>query len=837
MASIPTSQPKDSVPSLSPLKRSASFTVDPQVPSVGPSDQISAANNSSISIAAGLSGTPKKQKFQNVDLTSSSPLEDSASNLQADVQRPTKRRSVKKKHKPKFTQFNIIPSILQYTRNVTSKFLATKENERLNGFVENSRKSGYDGEVGSKLHADNEEKMNGMDEKTIKHDPAKIIVIHFGSQSLRLGKSSDAVPVSVPHVIARKVRSPNTPLVNKTNLNVNGRANEEKEKEDLRTEELMEDLWVMDHKQEKSDAAAAKVDMELDFKNRMRVESRRVVPNAQSLVESFNSSSTREIIPDHNDPFHIEWTQVDANDPSSPEYLVGREATQIPSLSRSPPQDGSYYYHLLRPIVHGTINTKDYNNISQWISDIEIIWSEALRGELGVEQREWKSYSVVLVIPDLFDRKMIKEIIFMLLNSMGFREVLIGQESVCATFGAGLSIATVVDIGAQKTSISLVEMGECTDSVVIPCGGDDITRNLLELLKESNFPHELDIYKKPWDWKLMEQLKESICTLVPADINVHICNFFVRDPTHPTYKYEIKVYNEIYKAPLSVFYKPLLDFPRKLLSLKQNSAYQEKSIENVYANPPSAFDLLSSQNDKAKELYNATITTRLIQMEQFKKGHVEPIEWAYVGPNDVAKVDTETGKEDIGNGESEQTEVKNPQDESYPPQAHTAATEAVPLTTLADTSVSQTKEEIFSSFPKSSPVRPSLPPSLTEFTESTIMNIHEAIHFLIGQTKTEERMKKLYSSVLLVGGGGMVSGFGGKCLEPKLQSTLPPTLSTHQVRVLPPPREIDPRILVWKGASILSKLDISNAMWITKEEWNILEGDAVGMKSLVNWSS
>lgn len=33
------------------------------------------------------------------------------------------------------------------------------------------------------------------------------------------------------------------------------------------------------------------------------------------------------------------------------------------------------------------------------------------------------------------------------------------QESVCATFGAGVSTACVVDVGASKTSVSCVEEG------------------------------------------------------------------------------------------------------------------------------------------------------------------------------------------------------------------------------------------------------------------------------------------------------------------------------------------------------------------------------------------
>lgn len=49
----------------------------------------------------------------------------------------------------------------------------------------------------------------------------------------------------------------------------------------------------------------------------------------------------------------------------------------------------------------------------------------------------------------------------LLLRYMKFRGVFVQQESACATFGAGVSTACVVDIGAQKTSVSCVEDGLC----------------------------------------------------------------------------------------------------------------------------------------------------------------------------------------------------------------------------------------------------------------------------------------------------------------------------------------------------------------------------------------
>jgi actin-related protein 8 len=42
----------------------------------------------------------------------------------------------------------------------------------------------------------------------------------------------------------------------------------------------------------------------------------------------------------------------------------------------------------------------------------------------------------------------------------------------------------------------------------------------------------------------------------------------------------------------------------------------------------------------------------------------------------------------------------------------------------------------------------------------------------------------------------------------------------EKVEILPAPRELDPRLLVWKGAYVLSKLESTNDMWIGEKEWN-----------------
>ena len=68
-----------------------------------------------------------------------------------------------------------------------------------------------------------------------------------------------------------------------------------------------------------------------------------------------------------------------------------------------------------------------------------------------------QQYKAVLVIPDIYNRRYLKELVGLLLGPLGFGGCFLVQDHVAATFGAGLGAACVVDLGDQKTSVSCVE--------------------------------------------------------------------------------------------------------------------------------------------------------------------------------------------------------------------------------------------------------------------------------------------------------------------------------------------------------------------------------------------
>lgn len=55
-----------------------------------------------------------------------------------------------------------------------------------------------------------------------------------------------------------------------------------------------------------------------------------------------------------------------------------------------------------------------------------------------------------------------------------------------------------------------------------------------------------------------------------ADISVQVYDFFVRVPHQPTKKYQCKVYDEVFLAPLCLMYPAILNAEEKSCNIKFN---------------------------------------------------------------------------------------------------------------------------------------------------------------------------------------------------------------------------------------------------------------------------
>ncbi|KAG0173952.1 actin-like protein arp8 [Apophysomyces sp. BC1034] len=577
------------------------------------------------------------------------------------------------------------------------------------------------------------------------------IVIHPGSRNLRIGCASEAFPKTVPHVIARRMHTTATPIDDEIacptmdlSIRTDGEKNSllDEDDSDASSVKRVVDVDSLNFNREE-----ALREIKNELKWRMKNAKRRAVPNAEGQVVGFNTQAFQETIPDHNDPYKVEWTEIQRNTPK-PEYFVGDKALNLPISENSD-------YRLFYPWKHGTLNNQDYRSLQAVIGDLQAIWTETIRNELEIDNLS--NYNAVLVVPDLYPRGYVNEIITMMLRYMNFRGVLVQQESICATFGAGVSSACVVDIGAQQTSIACIEDGVClVDSrASIAIGGDDITKTFTSFLLANRFPYADINLAKSFDWRLAEELKEKWCTMSEADISVQVYDFFVRVPHQPTKKYQCKVYDEVFLAPLCLMYPAILDAEEKTRNVKFST---NSNIVDDIADEPS--------------------TSQAAPAASFQRSKMAP----------------------------SQTPTPRQMSGSETPLT-TTSTAATPMTVVASPAPSTAaRTNSFDLYPVD-------------------VAIAQSIQTASGAS--DERLKRFFTNIILVGGAGMISNFT-RVLEDRVLSTVvAQSASIERVEILPAPRELDPRLLVWKGASVLSKLDTAKDMWIGEEEW-----DEIGARCL-----
>ena len=78
--------------------------------------------------------------------------------------------------------------------------------------------------------------------------------------------------------------------------------------------------------------------------------------------------------------------------------------------------------------------------------------------------------------------------------------------------------------------------------------------------------------------------------------------------------------------------------------------------------------------------------------------------------------------------------------------------------------------------------------------------------------------RKMYSCILLVGGGAKFEGLA-TWLQNRLLLQIPFQYRTDQMEIIVGPKEMDPSMVAWKGAAIMSCLESAQELWIRPAEW------------------
>ncbi|BGP33154.1 Actin-like protein arp8 [Rhodotorula toruloides] len=701
-------------------------------------------------------------------------------------------------------------------------------------------------------------------------DPlSRTLVIHPGSRWLRIGRANDLTPVAVPNVIARKSsRAVHTPADVKGkgravaadgagpapaangSTSANGSAAPPRattapalsvvgalpplpgavttEDTPMRDGDDDDDAdsWASGSEDgrgaskprpsEPTDPLSAKISsLRADLRARMRAYKLRGQGNGNSQAARYNETvRPQEMEEDFEGD--IEWTTAEAP------VWVGNKAVRIPDPAASG-------YELRWPFLRGNFNTQGYTTPQELLGDVETIYKTAIKEELGIEPEDLKDYAVIFLIPDLYDETYVREMSDLLLGSIGFKQLCLMQESICATFGAGVTSACVIDVGARTTKITCVEEGLVLPEtrMILDFAGDDITSFLHTLLQRLNFPYKEADLSKWYDWVVLEDLKERSVVLSEADIGLNLYDFFVRHPGLLTQKYSMRMYDDCILAPYALFAPRVIDFEQKRVEM---SALWSKDVDN-YTEIGVVGETAAMRN---------SVKHLLVAAESAAAAPAAVA--ALVPPTPVLPGAASTAASPAPS-QAGTPLPDDPNTSTFPslPSALPALPGQAAPSAAPSSFAGSPAPETGTATPKavaaalaSPAVQPGIAPTVDVRYESSKLPLDVAIvESIMAAGPTEDRLKKVAANILVVGGTGGIHNIGFAVesrIGPQLAARVP-ALGAGHVTYVPCPREIEPENMAWKGISALAKLDVANDLWVRKEEWEMLGMRAVRERS------
>lgn len=114
-----------------------------------------------------------------------------------------------------------------------------------------------------------------------------------------------------------------------------------------------------------------------------------------------------------------------------------------------------------------------------------------------------------------------------------------------------------------------------------------------------------------------------------------------------------------------------------------------------------------------------------------------------------------------------------------------------------------------------------------------VTSLVDAINISISEAARddERKIRDFYGGIMTVGGGSLTTNFH-QFLEEELLASQPRLKKELLVNL--PPREMDPQVLCWKGASVFGKLSTNDA-WVSRLEHSLLNSRILTYKCIFNW--
>ncbi|KMZ70546.1 Actin-related protein 9 [Zostera marina] len=381
----------------------------------------------------------------------------------------------------------------------------------------------------------------------IKERGSNLVVINPGSANVRIGFAHQTIPFNIPHCIARHIREPASSNFMMDNSEVTPAQRMEREN----AYDVIASLLKIPFLDEEAtgNSISHKIGQDDDHNPLFsrRTETTFAWTDVMEKEPKISTVSGSDFSSD----------QTETTDTSNcisykfREFICGDEAINISS---------SKPYCLCHPIRRGHLNVSQHYSMHQVLHDIFVIWDWILNEKLRLPLADRNKYSVVLVIPETFDSREIKELLSIVLQDLRFSSAVIHQEGLAAVSGNGLSTACVVNLGAQVTSIICIEDGVALPSTIItlPFGGDDISRCLL-WIQETNqsWPNiNTKPLHRPIDLFMLNKLKESYCQIREGEF-VAMASIYSYDEDMPVEFHKSRL-SALNVPPMGLFFPKLL---------------------------------------------------------------------------------------------------------------------------------------------------------------------------------------------------------------------------------------------------------------------------------------
>ncbi|XP_034393581.1 actin-related protein 8 [Cyclopterus lumpus] len=576
-----------------------------------------------------------------------------------------------------------------------------------------------------------------------------IVVIHPGSRTLRIGRATDNLPVTLPHVIARRHKQTGQPRY--------------------------EDAWLLRdglNKTESNDQRQNGLKMvdQAIWSKKMSNGVRRTPVSAEQ-ARAYNCQIRPAVLDSSS---RVKWS----NTAHQPPHLVGEEALYVN------PSDS---YNIHWPIVRGQLNVHagTGGSLTAVLADLETIWSHVIQKQLEIPLKDLKYYRCILLVPDIYNRQHIKEVVNMLLLNMGFSAIIVHQESVCATFGSGLSSACVVDVGDQKSSLCCVEDGVShrNSRLCLAYGGSDVTRTFFWLLQRAGFPYRDCQLSSRLNCQLLQHLKETFCHLNQDISGLQDHEFQTRLPEAPALLYQVRLGDEKLQAPMGLFYPTTFGIVgQKMTSLQYRSQGDSED-------PHDEHYLMATQSKQDQSSKSAADRKGLSRPGGGLDGEMS----GQGGVGELSDLTRGCGGGSGGGGMKGEMEFGPAQGECL-------------------MGAGEVEEPLSAHLSRKTAI-------MSQF-ESKALGLDKAVLHSIDCCASDETKRKMYSSILVVGGGLMFQG-AQEFLLHRIINKMPPSFRrlVDNVEVITRPKDMDPRLISWKGGAVLACLDTTQEMWIHQREW------------------